>query len=91
MAAVSLHCCMQAFSSCGARASHCGGFSRHGAEALECKGLIVVQLWRTGLFAPRDVGSGAGIESMSPALAGGFFTTNPLREAPQEIFNRVKC
>jgi len=39
---------------------------------------VVVQLGCTGLFAPRDVGSGAGIEPMSPALAGGLFTTRPL-------------
>ena len=38
---------------------------------------VVVQLWLTGLFAPRDVGSGAVTEPMSPALAGGFFTTKP--------------
>ena len=34
---------------CGARASHCGGFSCCGAQAQ--------QLWRRGLVTPRHVGS----------------------------------
>ena len=37
------------------------------------------QLWRTGLVAPRHVRS-SGIEPVSPALAGGFFTTEPSRK-----------
>ena len=35
LAALGLHCCMQAFSSCGAQTSHCGGVSRCGARALQ--------------------------------------------------------
>ena len=34
LAALGLHCCMQAFSSCGAQVSHCSGFSCFGAQAL---------------------------------------------------------
>ena len=34
LAALGLHCCTQAFSSCGAQASHCSGFSCCGARAL---------------------------------------------------------
>ena len=33
---------MQAFSSCGARASHCGGFSCCGAQALGARDSVVV-------------------------------------------------
>ena len=51
LAALGLRCCAQAFSSCrgggatlscGARASHCGGFSCCGARALGAQGSIVV-------------------------------------------------
>ena len=50
-AALSLHCCTRAFSSlrwtgatlrCGARASHCGGFSCCGAQALGARASVVV-------------------------------------------------
>ena len=39
-----LHCCMQAFSSCGTRDSHCDGFSCCGAWALGC-GLSSCGAW----------------------------------------------
>ena len=39
---------------CGARASHCGGFSCCGARAL---GVQAQKLWHTGLVAPWHVGS----------------------------------
>ena len=88
---------MQAFSSCdewrrlsgcGVWASHCGGFSCCGAQALgpglgsrgswvystdpvvETHGLSCSKTGRWDV--PRS-----GIEPMSPALAGGFFTTEP--------------
>ena len=36
------------------------------------------QLWWTGLVAPQHVDlPGPGTEPMSPALVGGFFTTEP--------------
>ena len=86
-----LRCCAQAFCSCGEWASHCNGFSCCGAQALGTKasvfaahgflghglqsaGLVVVAM---GL--PRCIWDlpGPGIELMSPALAGGFFTNEP--------------
>ena len=51
-------------SSCGARASHCSGFSGCRAQAQE--------LWRG--FSCCKV---CGIKSVSPALAGRFVTTRP--------------
>ena len=51
LAALNLRCCMRAFSSwrravatlrCGARASHCGGFSCCGARALGARASVVV-------------------------------------------------
>ena len=54
---------------CGARASHCGGFSCCQARALGSRASVVVecglgscglqaqQLWHVGLIAPRHVGS----------------------------------
>ena len=51
LAALGLHCCMQAFSSCseweltlrcGARASHCSGFSCCRAQALGMRASVVV-------------------------------------------------
>ena len=103
---LSLCCCLRAFSSCGAqellfscgaRVSHCTGFSRVGAWALclswqasvvSARGLssfgsqtlkhrlnswgswaqLLPDMW----YLPRS-----GIEPMSPALADGFFTTEP--------------
>ena len=50
MAALGLHSCAQAFSlqqvgatlCCGARASHCGGFSCCGAQALDAQASVLV-------------------------------------------------
>ena len=42
LAALGLHCCAQAFSSCSARASHCGGFSCCEAQALGAQASVVV-------------------------------------------------
>ena len=41
MAALGLCCCAQASSSCGAWASHCGGFSCGGARALGTQASVV--------------------------------------------------
>ena len=59
-------------SSCGTCASRCSGFSWR----LKSAGLVVVAM---GL--PRCIWDlpGPGIELMSPALAGGFFTNEPSR------------
>ena len=63
LSVLGLRCCPRAFSSCGVRASHCGGFSCCGAWAqLPCR------IWNL----PRP-----GTEPMSSALAGRFLTTGP--------------
>ena len=76
-------CCSQDFisscdkqgthSSCGARASHCSGFSCCGAQVPEWAGFRSCSMWDL----PRP-----GTESLSPALAGGFFTTEPAEKPP---------
>ena len=69
-------------SSCGARASHRGGFSCCREWALGVWASVAValgsgaqaqELWCMGLI---DL-PGSGIEHMSPALADRFFTTEP--------------
>ena len=80
---------------CGARASHCGGFSCCGARALGAWASVVVACglsscgsqaverrlsscgaWAYLLHGMWDL-PGPGLEPMSPALAGGFLTTEP--------------
>ena len=41
LAALGLRCCVQVFSSCGERASHCGGFSCCGARTLGARASVV--------------------------------------------------
>ena len=76
------------FSSCGARASYCSGFSCCRAQALGhvgfsccCSRVLEPRLNGCGTLALSLQGMwdfpGPGIELMSPALAGGFFTTEP--------------
>ena len=68
---------------CGARASHCGGFSGCGAWALGAWASVVVarRLRSCGAWAELLCGMwdlpGPGIEPVSPALADGFLTTAP--------------
>ena len=97
MAAVDLLFCMQAFpscrkqglfSSCGARAPHCSGFSCCREQALQHRlsscgtgALMSCSLWDL----PRP-----GIEPKSPALAGGFFTTEPPGK-PKIRFFKITC
>ena len=62
-------------SSCGARASHCSGFSCCGAQALGHKGsaLVVYRLscsWNVASSWTRD-------RTLSSAVSGRFFTTEP--------------
>ena len=75
-------------SSCGARASDCGRFSSCRAPALGHVGSVVSEYRPQGtnsvVVAPRlgcsmSCGNllGAGIEPVSSALAGRFFTTEP--------------
>ena len=79
---------MGLLSSCAAWASHCGGFSVCAAQALEHTAFSSRGSWVLGCWL-RICGSRAqlpcsmgdlprpGIESVSPALAGGFLTTEP--------------
>ena len=93
-AVLGLHWCAQAYSSCGkwgllssciARvASHCGGFSWSGAQALGRTGFLVVVvhgLSSCGTLAqsPRGVWGlpWPGIKLVSPTLQDGFLTTGP--------------
>ena len=77
---------------CGARASHCGGFSCCGARALGAWASVVVargfnscgsraSLLRGMWDLPRP-----GLEPVSPALAGGFLTTAPPGKSQVLIF-----
>ena len=68
-------CCMRAFSSCCAWASHCSGFSLQitgsrcaGFSSCGAQAQLLCSMW--GLPGP-------GLEPVSPALAGGFLTTAP--------------
>ena len=97
MAALDLLFCMQAFSSCrkrglfsscGAQASHCSGFSSCREQALEhrlsSRGtgvLMFCSLWDLPW---------SGIEPKSPALAGGFFTTEPPGNPKIRLF-KITC
>ena len=62
-------------SSCGVRASHCGGFSCCGTWA---RASVVGHVGSTAQLLPGiwDLPD-PEIELMSPALADGFFTTEP--------------
>ena len=104
-ATFSFHCCTQAFSSCHARAAHCGGFSR-GPSALGPPGFSSYSLWAPGrrlsscgvqVSLPRW-----GIKLMSPAWAGRFLSTGQAGKSvhitnsvfwPVEVlnFNVIKC
>ena len=68
---------------CGEQASHCGGFSCCGAQALGGRASAVVAHgpsscgeWAQLLRGMWDL-PGPGLEPVSPALAGGFLTTAP--------------
>ena len=93
LAVLGLCCCAWAFSSCGERVLLCAAESSlliavaslvaeyrfwvHGLLQLYSTGSVK---WHTGLVTPWHVGSflpGSGIKFVSPALAGGFFTTEP--------------
>ena len=92
MAVLGLHCCTQAFSSCGERGLlfvvACGlqarGLSSCGSQALEprlsscgARAQLLCGMW--------DL-PGPGLEPMSPALAGGFLTTVPPGKPKKRIF-----
>ena len=58
---------------CGARATHCGGFSRCRAQALE----LGLSSFGAGAWLLPGMWSllGPGLKPVSPALAGGFLST----------------
>ena len=65
---------------CGMKVSHCGGFSCYKAQALQpglnsCDSGLSCSL---GLWNPPAPGN----ELLSPVLANGFFTTEPLGKSP---------
>ena len=70
---------------CGAQASHCSGFSCCGAWAPGLMGFsscgtrawLLLGMWNL----PRP-----GMEPVSPALADGFFTTEPPGKPPHPVF-----
>ena len=59
--------------------SCCTWVSRAQAQELWCTGLVVPGLWDF---------SGSGIEPVSPALAGRFFTTEPPGKPKKYIFKQ---
>ena len=65
LAALGLHCCTRASSSCGAQASHCGGFSCCGARALGAWASVVATrgLSSCGSRAPERRLSSRGIRA----------------------------
>ena len=76
----------------GARASHCGGFSCCGAQALGMWASVVVahRLSSCGsraqlLHSMWDL-PGPGIKPVTPALAGGFLTTVPPGKSLYDVF-----
>ena len=79
---------------CGARASHCAGFSCCGAWALgvwasvwlmSCRAQAQ-QLWRTGLVAPRHVGSSrTRARTPVPCIGRQILNHCATREAPFEL------
>ena len=93
LAALGLHCFAQDFSgwgeqslpsNCDAWPSHCGGFS--------CRGTRAPELWLTGLVASVWTLCRPGVETVSPALAGGFLTTGPPGKSPFLLFlNYAVC
>ena len=84
LAALGLHWCTPAFSSCeeqglcnwGKQASHCGGFSCCRARVPGRMGFSSCGAWAELPHGMWDL-PGSGIEPVSPALPGGFLTTGP--------------
>ena len=85
---------------CIVLASHCGGFSCYGAQALESAGFSSRSLWSLGCGLSSCAGAsllrgmcnrpGPGTEPVSPALAGGFLTFGPVGKSQIMIF-LVSC
>ena len=106
LAALGLRCCTWAFSSCGergllflrcgARASHCGGFSCCGARALGTWASVVVACGLSSCGALAQLLHGMwdlprpGIEPVSPMLAGRFLTTAPPGKSPNLLLRQSR-
>ena len=82
-AVLGLQCCARAFSSCGAWASLCSGFSCCTLQALGVQASVIVarghsscSMWAYMPHYTWDLPR-PGIESMSPALPGGLKTSGP--------------
>ena len=75
MASLALRCCM--FSGCGTWASHCGGFSRRGAQALGTVSSVAETHRLSCLVAYEILALRPEMEPTSPALEGRFLTTRP--------------
>jgi len=71
---------LELFSSCGAWASYCSGFSCCGARApghVDVSAGSVVAVYRLICSAAHGIFLDQGLNPVSPALAGRFFTTEP--------------
>ena len=99
LAALGLRCCVQVFSSCGERASHCGGFSCCGARALGVRDSVVVarglsncgsqaqQLWHMGSVALWHVASSRTKDQTHvPCIGNGIPNHCITREVPPALF-----
>ena len=77
---------------CGARASHCSGFSCCRARALGARASVVavrgLSSCGSRALERRLSSCGAQIEPVSPALAGRFSTTVPPGKSPTGLSNR---
>ena len=77
---------------CSAWASRCGGFSCCGARTLGARASVVVACGLSSCGARAQMLCsvwdlpGPGLEPVSPALAGGFLTTEPPGKTPGQIF-----
>ena len=84
VAALAFSSLIPGFSCCGAQALACVGFSSCGCRALEHR----LSGWGTGALVPVWDLPGSGIEPIFPALAGGFFTTEPSGKPRYNLFNK---
>ena len=74
---------------CGARASHCGGFSCCGVRAL---GAWAQELWRTDLVAPQHVGpSQTKDRTRVPCTGRRILNHCATREVPTGFLKELHC
>ena len=72
----------------GGRASHCGGLSGRGAQALELKASSICGSWASLPCGMWDL-PGPGLKPVSPVLSGRFFlTTGPPRKSCHVVLNK---